>query len=443
MTSGFPDAEGARLDAALARVRDTSRAPALRAALYRGRDRLWSFEHGDARQFRIGSITKTFTAAAVLRLHERGVLDLDRSLGHYLSRAPYAESVIRDLLSHRSGMTAEPTGPWWERTPGVSWAELAAANSPPTYVHPPSVRYHYSNLGFALLGRLVEEVAEMPWFEVVSTEFLEPLGLTDTTYAPGSDAATGTSRSPLSGQLYAEPAHDTVAMAPAGQLWSTTEDLARWGHVLLGLEPLLSAASLAQMSTCHAVAPTTQHLGGYGLGLRLRWRRDGALIGHTGSMPGFLAALFVRPDSGGCAVVLANVTTGIDTEQLAADLLDPGTTPRESHRSSGQSDQADVDLGELVGAWYWGNTAMRIEVAGDGFDLVTGPAACHFRPTGPDCFVGVDGYYAGETLTLGRRTDGQVDHLEVVSFVFTRTPYDREAPIPGGVPVRLDEPGRD
>jgi len=327
MTSGVSEVERARLDDTLAVVRADSSAPAMRAALSRDGERQWSFEHGEPSQFRIGSISKTFTAAAVLLLHERGQVDLDRALGDYVTDAPYAGSTIRDLLSHRSGMTAEPAGPWWERSPGVDWSSLAAVNTPPRYVHPPSVRFHYSNLGFALLGRLVEELTQLTWFDAISSAFLTPLEMADTPYHPGPGAATGTSRSPLTGQLCAEPMQDTVAMAPAGQLWSTTDDLTRWGQVLLGESSLLSAASVEQMSTCHAVDPESQHLGGYGLGLRLRWQADGTLVGHTGSMPGFLAGLFVQPASQRCAVVLANVTTGIDTEQVVATC-----SARSSHR---------------------------------------------------------------------------------------------------------------
>lgn len=439
MTAGVSEAERSTLDTALTTVRDDSGAPDLRGALYQGGELLWSFEHGDASQFRIGSISKTFTAAAVLRLHERGRVDLDERLGHYVADAPYADSTIRDLLSHRSGMTAEPSGPWWERTPGVAWSELVDANTPPTYVHPPSVRHHYSNLGYALLGRLVEELSGSAWFDAISSAFLEPLQMADTTYGPGPGAATGTSRSPVTGRLYAEPAQDTVAMAPAGQLWSTTDDLARWGQVLLGREPLLSPATVQQMCTCHAVDPDSQHLGGYGLGLRLRWQSDGTMVGHTGSMPGFLAGLFVQPRTDRCGVVMANVTTGIGTEQVVADMFSAVEARAAIHRPVARPDgQWLAVVDDLVGDWYWGNTAMRVEVAADGFDLVSGGERRRFRASGPDRFVGRDGYYAGETLTVLRRGDGSVGHLEVVTFVFTRSPYDGEAPIPGGLPAALD-----
>jgi CubicO group peptidase (beta-lactamase class C family) len=402
---------------------------------------LWSAASGaTASQYRVGSITKTFTAVAVLQLREEGALDLDDLLVEHVPDAPYSEASLRDLLAHRSGFTAEPTGPWWERSPGVQWPELAQANRAAARVFPPHARFHYSNLGYALLGEVVARRRAVSWYDAVRSGLLEPLGIHDTTYLPLEGAAQGTSRDPSTGELVAEPVFDSVAMAPAGQLWSTVPDLARWGRFLLdGGDGIASPAVLAEMRTASSADPDTQHTGAYGLGLRLRWRGASTLIGHTGSMPGFLAALFADPLSGVGAVVMTNATVGIAPEELAAALVE--AVEPSLRRPDPPPPEVDEKTIELAGEWYWGNSPLLAEPSAEGFRLHGPSGAVRFVRVEPDGYQGVDGYYAGERLRVIRRADRSVAYLEVVTFVFTRVPYDPHAPIPGGAPLRLSSPG--
>lgn len=423
-------------------VEDAARAaqaPSLRAATFDVGGVTWAGEIGDvARQYRIGSITKTFTAVLVMRLRDEGRLDLNDRLGLHLPDAPYADATIRDLLAHRSGMTAEPAGEWWERTPGTSWSDLVAANAAETRVFAPAARHHYSNLGYALLGQLVARCRELSWYEAVTTELLNPLGLAGTTYRAGTGAAVGTSRNPLTGELQGEPAQDTKAMAPAGQLWSTPSDLATWARVIAGVESdLLALDSAVEMRTAQAAEPEDQHIGAYGLGLRLRWTPGGTLVGHTGSMPGFLAALFVDPVSLRGAVVMSNVTTGIQPEGLAADLIRTAAPARDDRAAERSPAEPVGPFAELAGRWYWGNTEMTAVVTPDGFRLTRRGEDAGFRATGEDRFVGLNDYWAGETLRVHRDASGAVRRLEVVTFILTRTPYDPDAPIPGGPPLPM------
>ncbi|MBA2774784.1 MAG: serine hydrolase, partial [Nocardioidaceae bacterium] len=91
----------------------------------------------------------------------------------------------------------------------------------------------------------------------------------------------------------------------------------------------------------------------------------------------------------------------------------------------------------LAGDWYWGNVAMTAAATTDGFTLTTEGAARAFVEVGTDTYRGGNGYFAGEELRVVRRPDSSVSHLEVVTFIFTRTPYDPRAPIPGGLPEPL------
>jgi CubicO group peptidase (beta-lactamase class C family) len=437
-----PDDVAAGCQAVLAAAQANGSLPSIRAIAFTAAGTVWEGVAGiPARQYRIGSITKTFTAVAILQLREAGVLDLDDTLGRHLPDAPYPESTLRDLLCHRSGVTAEPRGPWWERTPGVDWDTLTERNREPVQALPARLAHHYSNLGYALLGEVVARRRGESWYDAVRSRILQPLSLSDTTYHPELDPARGTSRDPRSGVLMQEPTHDSAAMAPAGQLWSTVGDLARWGSFIVnGRTDVLPRHVLREMHTVAAGEPQTQHHGAYGLGFRLIWRPKSTAVGHTGSMPGFLAALFTDAASGVGAAVVTNATTGLVPEEVAVALIDHVEPAIAGGDAVGEGVSAATPAGpaaDLAGDWYWGNTPMSLQPTPDGFRLTSPHELRSFTAVSSNEYVGLDGYFAGERLAVVRRPDGSVSHLEVVTFILTRTPYDPDAPIPGGPPQPL------
>ncbi len=386
---------------------------------------------GVAGQYRIGSITKTLTAVLVMQARDAGLLRLDDPVGRHLGEVGYAEATVRELLSHTSGMQSEPVGSWWERSRGNDFATLAATNDGTGRVTDAGSFYHYSNLGYGLLGELLFRVTGRPWRSLVHDVLLAPLGMSQTSYLPRPHAQPGWSVDHFTGVRTLEPLTSTGAMAPAGQLWSTVDDLVVWGQFLAGGRPdLLDPSTLHEMTV-----PVTD---GYGLGLRLTANAGGVLVGHTGSMPGFLAALFVDPGSGIGAALLTNATTGVDPEQLAMDLIDgdfiddvpAAWVPTLAVPSAAEG---------LPGLWFWGNTAVELRWHNDGLDLraLATPERDPWRfELAGDRLVGVSGYHRGETLVVHRRADGAISHLECATFVYTRTPYDPDVEIPGGHPRR-------
>ncbi|WP_449066629.1 serine hydrolase domain-containing protein, partial [Planomonospora algeriensis] len=142
-------------------------------------------------QYRIGSITKSMVAVVVMRLRDEGRLDLLDPIGKHVPGTPADEVTVAQLLSHTSGLTAEPPGQWWERTPGMPFAELLALLGPEAARHRPGRRYHYSNLGFGLLGELVARHRGTDWAAAVREEVLRPLGMRDTTTRPRAPHARG------------------------------------------------------------------------------------------------------------------------------------------------------------------------------------------------------------------------------------------------------------
>jgi CubicO group peptidase (beta-lactamase class C family) len=425
------------------------RAPSLVAAVVRGGRAVWHGArtsvdgHGPDEnvQYRIGSITKTFTAVLVLRLRDEGLLDLGDPLEKHLPGTGAGEATIAELLAHTAGLAAESPAPWWERTPGSLRPELSDVLGAQPLLHPVGRRHHYSNPGYTLLGALVEELRGAPWEEVLRAEVLEPLGLHRTSAQPQAPHAGGWAVHPWADALLPEPLEDLGRMAPAGQLWSTTGDLARFAAFLAtGDDRVLSAESVREMRTPAAPAEATDVVDGatYGLGLQIQHRAGRLLVGHSGSLPGFLANLTISVDDDVAAVVLANCTSGPLLGAVGADLVRivAEAEPRipEPWRPLAEVDPAVL---EFAGPWYWGTQAVALRVSADGVialaPLTGGGRRARFRSNGDGTWTGLEGYYAGELLRPVRRPDGSVSHLDLGSFVFTRQPYDPEAPVPGGV----------
>jgi CubicO group peptidase (beta-lactamase class C family) len=425
------------------------RAPSMVAAVVRGGRTVW---HGartsvegevpDERvQYRIGSITKTFTAVLVLRLRDEGMLDLGDPLEKHLPDTGAGEATIAQLLAHTGGLAAESPAPWWERTPGSLRPELADVLGERPLLHPVGRRHHYSNPGYTLLGALVEKLRGAPWEEALRQEVLEPLGLDRTSGRPRSPHAGGWAVHPWADVMLPEPAEDLGRMAPAGQLWSTTRDLARFAAFLThGDDRVLSAESVREMRVPAAPAEPADVVDGvtYGLGLQIQSRDGRLLVGHSGSLPGFLASLTIAVEDDVAAVVLTNCTSGPLVGTVGADLVRivAEAEPRfpEPWRPL---PQVDGSVLELAGQWYWGTHAFALRLTADG-GVSLGPLAgggrrSRFRANGDGTWTGLEGYYAGESLRAVRRPDGTVSHLDLGSFVFTRQPYDEHAPVPGGV----------
>ncbi|MFC4034121.1 serine hydrolase domain-containing protein [Streptomyces polygonati] len=393
-------------------------------------------------QYRIGSLTKTFVAVLVMRLRDEGLLELTDPLDRHVPEAGAGAGAltIGQLLAHTSGLASETPGPWWERTPGTLRPEVADVLGPAPVKHPAGSRYHYSNPGFALLGALVERRRGMPWGQALRAEVLDPLGMDRTTLLPQAPAAGGFAVHPWADVMRPEVVAETGRMAPAGQLWSTAADLARWAAFLAaGDQRVLAAATVERMRQPAAPPENTDPEGGYGLGMQLLRRGGRRLAGHTGSMPGFLAALWVSAEEGVGALALANCTSGPAVSAIAADLLaitadaEPGLpTPWRP------ADPVDPALLELAGPWYWGTSAFALRVRGGG-ELHLAPLTgqgrgSRFHVEHDGTWTGREGYYAGETLRVVRQVDGSVSHLDIGSFVFTRRPYDPSDPVPGGFP---------
>jgi CubicO group peptidase (beta-lactamase class C family) len=421
--------------ARIARAQREGRAPSLVAGVVRDGGLAWSAGRGEVAephtdvQYRLGSISKTITAVVVMRLRDEGLLHLDDPLDRHLPGTPLGDRTIGQLLSHLAGASAESPGAWWERTPGGSVGDLALGTD--DVVLGAARRFHYSNLGFGLLGELVARLRGTSWEDAVAAEVLAPLGMRRTTPRPVAPAAEGWAVHPWADVVLPEPEHHAGVMAAAGQLWATLADLGRFAAFLLGdTGEVLAPATLEEMTVPAGVDPSTPGWSAYGLGLQVL-RVDGrTLVGHGGSMPGFLAGVFVDREERTGAVSLANTTTGLDA--VVFGLLDD-LRAAEPRIVDAWSPEPPAEPLESLGVWFWGPAPHALRSIAGGL-LHLGPLAAgrpgrasRFARREDGTWVGLDGYYAGEILRIAD------DHLDLGTFVFTRSPYDPDAPVPGGV----------
>jgi CubicO group peptidase (beta-lactamase class C family) len=430
-----------RVDETVASAQAAGRVPSLVAAVVRDGVPVHFSGAGELpgpdpdTQYRIGSISKTFTAALVLALRDENRLSLDDPLDRYLPGTPLGTLRLRHLLGHVSGLQREPDGDWWERAVGSGLDDLLARLHPEKVGQPPLRSFHYSNLAYGLLGGVVHRVAGEDWATQVGKRLLQPLGMSRTTYHATEPFARGYVVHPWHGTLREEPRHDAGAMAPAGQLWSTAADLVKWAAFLADPNPpILARETVAEMCVPVAISDAEAWTAGHGLGVQL-WRRgERVYAGHSGSMPGYLAILAVHRSSRTGVVAFANAYSlrGTGISALGLDLLtqvldgEPGNTAKQPWRP-GAVPPPEVE--PLTGRWWW--MGREYEAAWDAatrelvISSVLSPHAVpwRLRPQGTDVWRCFSGENDGELMAVRRGRGGAPVALDIATFVFTREPW--------------------
>jgi D-alanyl-D-alanine carboxypeptidase len=284
--------------------------------------------------FRIGSLTKQFTAAGVLLLAERGKLKIDDKLSLYLPTFPQASDVtLRDLLDHTSGIHNFTESPVIDRisTSGVTVDGLVAdiAGQSPLYDFKPGTGWWYSNSNYALLGAVIEKVSGKTWAAFMKSEIFEPFGMVDTAADDARDVVPGRAAGysligGMPGRFRNADFTDMSVPYAAGALRSTALDMARWNAALFGgkvlkpesLEQMFAPGRLrngAETETAiawpggKAFAPPPGYVPGpYAFGLDHHSEDGRRMVGHSGSIAGFDALMETYIDEGLTIVVLTN-----------------------------------------------------------------------------------------------------------------------------------------
>lgn len=266
--------------------------------------------------FRVGSQTKTFTAAVVLQLVDEGKVSLDTAIERYLPGVVNGNGydgnaiTVRQLLQHTSGVaeSRQPTSKNPDGTFALSALVREGLSYPPASA--PGAAFHYSNTNFQIAGMLIEKITGMPVARAITSRIIEPLGLTRTTFPAAGDRTlpirfvpgyVGSRIGPFFFWTDNTSEVEPSAYSSAGALVSTQQDLAAFYRALIGGK-VVSAASLAEMQK---TMPIGQGVG-YGLGLQsFPLRCGGTTWGHAGDVPGY-SSLTTATADGRHAALMTN-----------------------------------------------------------------------------------------------------------------------------------------
>ena len=271
---------------------------------------------GPDTSFRIGSITKSFTAALILRLEQDGALKVTDTVGALLPdfRGPARDVTVHQLLSHTGGVpsyTADPAV-MGRRDRAMTVAELLASFADKPLEFPPGSRWAYSNSGYALLGAIIERVTGRSYADAVRDLLLVPAGMTRTVVGDAEgdrDRAIGY-QADGDALVPAAPIDMSIPFA-AGAIRSTASDLVRWHRALEG-DAILGAAARAKLST-----PVRER---YGYGWMVDQVAGHDVVWHNGGIDGFNANLWRAPGADLVVVVLGNALE-LDTTPIAKAVM--------------------------------------------------------------------------------------------------------------------------
>src|SRR3954468_12010736 len=350
----------------------------------------WAVPDADT-VFRIASMTKSFTAAALLLLRDDGALALDDEVVRWVPalagvRPPTADAApltIRTLLTMAGGFpTDDPWGDRQQSLPDADFDALLARGL--SFAWSPGTAFEYSNLGYAILGRVVAAAGGAPYREVITRRLLEPLGLTSTVFdasqVPPEGLAAGHVRRATGWKPVPFDPHG--AFAPMGGLFSSVRDLARWVGEYTdafpprddpeGRHPLRRSSRREQQQPTRPYqvqlgwtavhVPPVLRTAHYGFGLVVETHpRFGTVVGHSGGYPGFGSHMRWHPASGLGVVALGNGTYSpafLLTERLLDTLLralEPASravvAPGYDPRPWPETEAAAADVERLVAAW--------------------------------------------------------------------------------------------
>ena len=420
------------LDRAAATERAHQDLPALALAIVHGDDLVWQHQYGDATleprtaataetRFCIGSVTKLLTALATVQLRDSGKLDLDdrvtRALPWFrLKDEPHPATTIRELLLQLSGLAREPIGlSWADRSMPTREDLIAEMPSERVTVRPES-HWKYSNLGYALLGLIVESASGQSYADYVGDRILKPLGMTETVVGaatPPTDTATGYGVRTRAGRI-ARPFLPTGGMTPAAGACTTASDLARFASWMVSDSdgPVLSARSRAEMERVQAMPAgwTT----GQGLGFEVRHDGTSTRIGHGGRAAGFGAVVEVDAESRLGVVAMANADDASLRRlvEQAFTLLAPILPP-----PAPEPARSDPAWRKYVGRYVFDGRESEVALV-DGRLVWQDPTASDpaetritLQPVRPNVFRFASGGLAGEDVTFELNKDGSVRRM--------------------------------
>ncbi len=373
--------------------------------------------------FRLGSVTKLFTATAILQLRDQGKLRLDDPVAQHLpwfelqsSFEDAPEITLRHLLTHTAGLPREAAFPYWTTHEFPTSEEINAALRTQSAIYPPDKTYKYSNLGMALLGEVVVAVSGQTYADYIEQHIFEPLGMTRSAVVPADEdrlqMATAYMRRQPDGDREVMEYYETRGMAPSANIVSSVDDLARFAALHLRAAPesgdgeVVKASTLHEMQRPHWVYSSWS--GGRGLGFGISRRNDKTLVSHGGWIGGNRTHLLLAPADDLAIIAMVNADDAVPYlfSFQALDLV--GAAIAESTAPPAVEKRIDPAwqryLGVYTDPWGWEYQVIILE---DGLVLYS-----HNYPPEDDAAEGVTRLEPVEGNTF-RMSDGELVIFDV------------------------------
>ncbi len=364
--------------------------PGLSIALVDGQATVWARGFGYADPvdsvpatagtvYRVGSVSKLFTDIGIMQLVERGELDLDAPITQYLPEFtpenPYGTPItLRQLMSHHSGLVREPPlGHYFDPTE-PSLVQTVASLNETRLVYEPETRGKYSNAAIATVGYVLEKTQGEPFATYLGRSVLEPLGMRQSSFEPDPEIVADLARAYMwtyDGRVFEAPTFQ-LGMAPAGSMYSTVEDLARFMRTLLRGGALSDGYILQSQTLAEMWQPQYGAAGqtvGPGIGFVISDFDGRRAVGHGGAIYGFATQLTMLPDEGLGAVVVA---TKDAANSVVAEIADAALRGMLAVREGGSNIQLDMTdrlpeglASQMAGRYGTGDRSVVLEQRDD------------------------------------------------------------------------------
>lgn len=381
--------------------------------------------------YRIASISKLFTATAILQLRDAGKLQLDDPVVRYLpwfqikNKHPEGPVItIRHLITHTSGLPREAPVSYWNDLNFPTREEMIRLLAEQETIFPAETEWKYSNLALALAGEIVSAVSGQPYREYLEDNILKPLGMTATYVEPGPDTrslAVGYGRRVPARAREIEGFTDTKGLTPAGNLASTVEDLAKFASLQLrdgpaGGRQILKGSTLREMHRVQWLRPDWKS--GQGLGFAIRRVGEGASgqvrVGHGGSVPGHRTQVEIAPTEKMAVIALTNANDGEPLRYVNQAFSIVGLAIAEATGPEKKRPEPDPSWEQYVGTYTWKHSDVHIMVLDGELTMVVPEAEnpwesrVRLTPVGPHTFRMSGGSSGGELLRFELDASGRV-----------------------------------
>jgi len=425
-------------DAWVARTAADREQPGVSIGLVHDQELIWAKGYGLAdlekqtpatpsTAYRIASISKLFTATAILQLRDAGKLQLDDPVSRFLpefapARVEPGSPVItvRHLLTHTSGLPREVEGTYWNDLKFPSREEMERVLNRMGVVGPPETKWKYSNVALSLAGYVVEKASGEPYADYVSRHILQPLGMSSTRVIPTRDwpaLATGYGRRVPGSPRRVKPFLDAAYMVPAANLASTVEDLARFASLQFrdgaaGGAQILKGSTLRDMQRIHWLEPDWKT--GWGLGWGVRRKDDKTRISHGGSVPGHRTQITLLPEEKFGVIVLTNAADGDPGRYVDAAVKMVAPAVAKAAAKAEEPPKSDPSWSRYVGTYVWEDDIAQVMLL-DGELCIVDPSdddpwegRVRLEPVAPDTFRMKTGSQEGELIQFTKDGNGNV-----------------------------------